>query len=313
MVKKRSGFSSGVRSGPSRRAEPGMGAYLRRAFLLRWNVLTFLGAAAAAAISPFPGVLLPLVGAAELLFLTGLVSIPKFRAAVDREQHEGHSGAQPEPGARSSERPLRELLSRISDSAQKRFCDLRDRCIEMSSIASGVSGRAKTGTAPASEISGPGLDRLLWVFLRLLVSQNALARFLDATDEAEMQRQLEETRAALAGAEERAEERMVRTLRDSLATSELRLDNYRKADSNAQYVSLELDRLERKIQALSEMAVNRQDPDFISREVDSVTESITQTEAAMNELQLVTGMMEDLDAPPPILSSDYDRALDHEA
>ena len=60
---------------------------------------------------------------------------------------------------------------------------------------------------------------------------------------------------------------------------------------------------------LSELAVNRQDPDFISREVDSVAASIQSTEAAMEELQLVDGLLEGLTEAPPILDADLKEVL----
>src|ERR671935_1380467 len=65
----------------------GMGAYLKEAFLFRWNLLFFLGGTAAAALLPMTGVLLPLVAAGELTYLAGLVSIPRFRAAIDAKVH----------------------------------------------------------------------------------------------------------------------------------------------------------------------------------------------------------------------------------
>ena len=60
-----------------------MGDYLKEAFLFRWNLLFLLGGAAAAAMTPLAPVLLPLVAAGEMTYLTGLVSIPRFRAAID--------------------------------------------------------------------------------------------------------------------------------------------------------------------------------------------------------------------------------------
>ena len=71
---------------------------------------------------------------------------------------------------------------------------------------------------------------------------------------------------------------------------ELRLDNYGRAKKNAEFVTIELDRIEGKIQALAEMAVNRQDPDFLSSQVDSAAESMRQTEKAVSELQHLTGL-----------------------
>ena len=57
--------------------------YLREAFLFRWNLLFFAGGIAAAALTPLAPVLLPLVAAAEITYLTGLVSVRRFRAAID--------------------------------------------------------------------------------------------------------------------------------------------------------------------------------------------------------------------------------------
>ena len=85
---------------------------------------------------------------------------------------------------------------------------------------------------------------------------------------------------------------------------ELRLDNFGRAKKNAEFVSVELDRIEGKIQALAEMAVNRQDPDFLSSQVDSAAESMRQTEKAVSELQHLTGLGEQLEEPPAILETD---------
>ena len=61
--------------------------YLKRAFLYRWNLLLFLGGAAAAACHPWPDAIVPLVLAAEVAYLGGLVSRPQFRDAIDAQVH----------------------------------------------------------------------------------------------------------------------------------------------------------------------------------------------------------------------------------
>ncbi|HEY7058718.1 MAG TPA: hypothetical protein VH458_19435, partial [Vicinamibacterales bacterium] len=73
----------------------GMPDYLKEAFLFRWNLLLFGGGVAAAALTPLAPVLLPLVAAAEVTYLAGLVSIPRFRAAIDAKVHSKTSGAGP--------------------------------------------------------------------------------------------------------------------------------------------------------------------------------------------------------------------------
>src|SRR5690349_24520820 len=87
---------------PSARAPQGAGMsdYLKEAFLFRWNLLLFLGGTAAAVMTPLAPVLLPLVAAGEITYLTGLVSIPRFRAAVDAKRHAANAAA----GPRSEER-----------------------------------------------------------------------------------------------------------------------------------------------------------------------------------------------------------------
>ena len=69
-------------------------------------------------------------------------------------------------------------------------------------------------------------------------------------------------------------------------------------DLHAELVQLEIDRLENKIRSLSELAVNRQEPEFISDQVDSVAHSMLDTERTMNDLQFATGLIEmNEDAP----------------
>ena len=70
-----------------------------------------------------------------------------------------------------------------------------------------------------------------------------------------------EKRTAAVAETERADERILRSLQDSVATAQLRKENIVKAKDNAEFVAAELDRLENKIQALTEMAVGQTDPD----------------------------------------------------
>ena len=103
----------------------GMKDYLKEAFLFRWNLLFFLGGAAAAAIT-FPAVFLPLVAAGELTYLTGLVSVPRFRAAIDAKVHGAKSpvaGAAPAGPAPSLVATLRTL----PEDARQRFERLHAR------------------------------------------------------------------------------------------------------------------------------------------------------------------------------------------
>jgi hypothetical protein len=284
----------------------GLREYLKRGFLYRWNLLLFGGGVAAALLSPFPDALLPLVAAAEAVYLGGLISFPRFRKAIDAEMYRESQPARTvgDPAAR----PLQEIVAGLGAEQRRRFEQVRARCVEMRAIASGVRGRTSSVPQTGEDLSTSALDRLLWVFLRLLVSQEALNRFLRQTDVAEIRRRLEDTKSKLAQLQG-GEDRLIRSLTDSIAAQDLRLQNYERAQNNFEFVRVELDRIEAKIQVLAESSVNRQDPDFLSRQIDSVTESMQSTEKAISELQQITGLVDEMQEPPAILEADLRKVI----
>jgi hypothetical protein len=297
-----------------RSSKPPQGAglkdYLKEAFFFRWNLLFFLGGLAGAAIMPLGDVTVPLVLAGELAYLTALTSLPRFRAAIDAKVHKDAGTVATTPTTAPS---LVIMLAGLPGDARKRFEQLHARCVEMRHLAVGVRGAAGREVGSAEEIRTPGLDRLLWLFLRLLMSKTALDRFLKTMSSEEVTARLEQLRKDLAAAQQADDDRIVKSLQDSIASAELRLDNYERAKKNAQFVTIELDRIEGKIQALAEMAVNRQDPDLLSSQVDSAAESMRQTEKAVSELQHLTGLADELHDPPPILDADLRPVLRHDA
>ncbi|MEO8452792.1 MAG: hypothetical protein ABI647_23575 [Gemmatimonadota bacterium] len=287
----------------------GLGGYLKKAFLYRWNMLAFIGAGIAAVLSPWPDALLPLVGAMEMVYLGGLISRPRFRDAVDAELDAEVRARMVGPAPELGPGAVSELLTKLPTDSVKRFGMLHARCLEMRSIAAQVRGRAVAGGETGDELRGPSLDRLLWVFLRLLVSQDALRRFLRSATETDLTERTTDLQAELAKAGPGGDTRLIASLTDSVAVAQLRLDNYKKADKNAEFIRVELDRIESKIQALTEMAVNRQDPDVLSSQVDAAADSMQQTESAINELQQITGLADHLTDPPPIMESDLSSVL----
>jgi hypothetical protein len=280
--------------------------YLKEAFLYRWNLLLFGGAAAAAAISGHADIALPLVAAAEITYLAGLGTLPRFQAAIDakaaaEERGLGKTGT---VDTEVGKNRLLDVLRNLGDERRNRFLMLRARCVEMQRLANAVRGDTRDASGASAELRTPALDRLLWVFLRLLLSQQALDRFLRAADGAALHKNLADLRTREKAAETRGDERILRSIRDSIATAELRVDNFEKARSNAEFIGVELDRIENKIQALTEMAISHQDPDSISAQVDAVAEGMSQTEQTIRDLQAITGVSDDIASTPAILDVD---------
>jgi len=271
----------------------GIAHYLWKAFTRPWNLLIVLGASAAAFMTPAPDVLLPLIIAGEAIYLGALVSLPRFRQAIDAQAAERARLL-----GRAQAPSMNQLLSVLRVESQKRFNDLRRRCLEMRAIAR--SARPITAT-DMTDVWTPSLDRLLYGFLRLLGQQNTLLRFLSSTTAADLTKRHEDLKQRLAEVKATGDERMLRSLEESTAIAEQRVDNYQKAMKNAEFAALELDRVEAKIQALIELAAKRQDPDFLSDQVDAAAESMNHTEAALNQLQQITGVSDELAEVPPIL------------
>jgi hypothetical protein len=287
-----------------------LGAYLKAAFFYHWNLLFVVGGSALAALSGKPDALLPIVGGLEIAYLTGLLAMPRFRTAIDAQvaakERETTATARVDPSAQES---LRRMIDSLPAASAARFVALRQRCFEMRDIASRIRGQAAGGSDSGDSIRTPALDRLLFLFLKLLMSQAGLDRFLRSASEKELSARLEETKARLDTAQAGGDERTVNSLKDSVADGELRLDNYRKSMKDSQFVSVELDRIETKIQALIEMGVSRQDAEALSHQVTAAADSMHQTEDAVNQLQHLTGLADSLAEPPAILEADLGRVV----
>lgn len=281
-----------------------MGKYLKKAFLNRWNLLWFGGGVAFALLTPIPSAVLAVVAAAEITYLGLLGTHPKFQAYVNAQEAKEARTATTVTTQATLERITRALPKELLD----RFLALRARCVELQQIATELKQTGHAGNdAPFDNFQVAGLDRLLWIHLRLLFTQFALFRFLNQTSEEQILADIKRLESQLAnlrsaGSPEQ-DQRVRKALEDNLQTSRDRLANLQRARDNFNLVKLEIDRLENKIRSLSELAVNRQEPDYISGQVDQVATSMLETEKTMNELRIVTGL-ETADEAPSLLQGD---------
>ncbi len=255
-------------------------------------------------LSGVPDIVLPVVAAAELVFLAGLGTNKRFQKVVDASEKEEEDA---EADAQAAK--LRKILAGLSPGDRKRYESLRQLCVKLRQLARGF----KEGEAPdafgITEMQVEGVNRLLWIYLKLLYSKNALETFFKTIDLTEIEADVQRTRQRLDELgpaepdDDFNEERRRKLLVDTLLSSEQRVENYRKAMENHDFVSLELERLYSKIAGLAEMGINRQDADHLSTEIDVVSASMEQTERAMNELDFLTGFSREDDAPPPLLET----------
>jgi len=275
--------------------------YVKTAFLNRWNLLAFLSGAAFGVICGRPDVALPLVAAAELGYLGLLASHPKFQHYVDAQ----HAKTARQAASQAGQEALARIMGSLPRKSVERFEALRSQCLELQHLAGQLRQPVQPAAGrPLEEFQLAGLDRLLWLYLRLLYTQFALGRFLERTNERVMRQDIEslEKRIADLPVDQASvqSQRIRTTLEENLQTCRARLANLVKARDNFQLVEVQIEQLENKIRALSEMAVNRQEPEFVTSEVQQVAASMLATERTMNELQFATGLAA-LDSETPEL------------
>ncbi len=281
----------------------GLGKYLKRAFTYHWNLLALGAGTVFALLSGQPDVVLPVVAAVEIAYLGLLATNERFQKAIEAEEAKEKRATT----AVSTEEAFRKITRALPPESLRRYEALRTRVRDLRQIGQDLRRPGGTsGRVPFDNLQVQGLDRLLWIFLRLLYTEWSLRRFLDRTSEDRiradievLERRLEETPEDPTNPRrQKARE----AIEDTLQTSRSRLENLLKAHENYELVQLEIDRLDNKIRSLSEMVVNREEPEFISDQVDSVASSMIETERTMDELRFATGLLESDEAVPELLN-----------
>jgi len=279
----------------------GLTKYLKAAFLNRWNLLAFLGGCGFSLLSGHPDVFVPLVLAGETAYLGFLGTHPHFQKYVEAQE----AKAARQDGSATAMATARRILKELPRPLVQRFGAVRSRCAELRQLARQMRDPEQAASPqPLEDLQLAGLDRLLWMYLRLLFTQYSLSQFLKKTSAQQIEddiRQFEKRLAALPDTADPRQQRLRKVVEDSLQTSHARLANYKKAEENCELMTLEIERLENTIHSLSELAVNRQEPEFISGQIDQVASSMVQTERTMGDLQFVTGFKALDEEVPPIL------------
>jgi len=275
--------------------------YIKKAFLYHWNLLGVATGAAVAFVSGYPDVILPVLAALELIYLAGLSSNSRFQDAVIAAERKNEKAMRS-----SSSTKLNRILTALDNEDRSRYERLKDLCLELRHIADRIKGTIKTELEVISDVQVNSINRLLWMYLKLLYSKNALESYFKAinVDEIEARIKLAKERLEAMGMEDNdseADAKRRESLMDTLETSRKRLENYRISTDNYDFIGLELERLYSKITSLAEMGINQQDPNLITNEISVVSSSIEKAERTMDELDFITGFSFQDEEPPDLL------------
>ncbi len=279
--------------------------YVKSAFLYHWNLLMLGTGIASGMLSGYPDIVIPLVMAGELIYIAGLSTRPRFQSYVDAGKYRKPNKIPQDKSAPKAE----QILQSLSKDDHRKYTELKDLCLQLHRISVSIRGGKSLKSIDTGKAQTSGINRLLWIYLKLLHSKHVLDAFFTAINVEDINADILSAKQRMTemGPEEEDDEKETKyrkSLMDTVKTSEERLENYNTAVEKHEFIGFELKRLHSKISSVAEMGINQHDPDFISSEIDVVSESVQQTEKAMNELDLITDLFPEEEVPPDLLPED---------
>jgi hypothetical protein len=276
---------------------------LKRAFTWHWHLLGLGAGVAAAVLSGFPLLWLPFLGAAELGYLGFFGMNPRFQNVL-----KGKALTPPPLPANSTQR-FQQLMDFLSPADVQRFETLRSRCMDLLNLRRSMN--AKEGNSGVEDFRGESLDRMLWLYLKLLHQRSGLERFLGGThrDQIELELHAAEAQLATRQAKDQSsgmpESRLSTSIRDRVVTIRERLENYDKANEGLELVTAEIEKTEQQITHLCEVGMTMSDSAGLSVQIDSISESLQSSEKIFSETSF--SQIYDDEPPPPLLSGNAAR------
>lgn len=278
-------------------------AGLKRAFTWRWHLLGLGAGLAAAVLSGVPLLWLPFLGAAELGYLGFLGMNPRFQNVLKGMK------LLPPPIPINSKQRFAQLMAVLSPVDVQRFETLRSRCMELLNLRSAMN--SKEGNSDVDDFRGESLDRMLWLYLKLLRQRSGLERFLGATHREQIESELHAAEEQLSNSQARdvsagmPESRLTTSIRDRVTTIRERLENHHKAANGLELVTAEIEKTEQQITHLCEVGMTLSDSAGLSVQIDSISASLQSSEKIFSESSF--SQIYDDEPAPPLLSGNESR------
>lgn len=230
-----------------------------------------------------------LIGAGlEIGYLALVSHDPRFRKWVHAMEMAAQSG---DHAARKDA-----VMSGLSQPLQKRYLALEAKCAKMLE-----SARATTGGSVIDAAVYDNVNRLLWIYLKLLVSAQLISTHVQQTSEKQLLEELEMYRRQHAeAAADPAKERIAKSLASTLEIAEKRLEVLNKAKEDGQFIQAELQRIEQQVNLMIQEATLSREAGFLTGRVDEVMQTFAQTQDWMKANAEILGPVDaELDTPPP--------------
>lgn len=210
--------------------------------------------------------------AAELLYLVGIGGNPRFQKVIDGERllaaQEGWEGK------------VQAAVGRLSKPGRERYRNLLGKCRLILGLGEAISGDS---LGNARDLRAQNLNQLLWIFLRLLSSREAIDDNVKGIARKELTADIARLEGRLAGVGAEADGALARSLQGTLAIQKKRLENLDRAAASLAVIDAELERIEQQVELIREESAVSGRPEFLSARLDAVTSTMTETSRWMDE------------------------------
>jgi hypothetical protein len=225
----------------------------------------------------------------ELGYLLMLATNPRFQRIVDSK-----TSLQK---AETSQQQVARMVARLTPADQSRYHALEKRCQDVLAQLQAHEAAAQVD----AQTQADGLGRLLFVYLKLLLTRNAILRVLESPDDSSnsIDRRILDVQRQLKAA---SNPDLQRSLSDQLEILNERKKRHAEARDKLTFIEAELTRIQEQIELIREGTVITSDPESLSRKIDSIGDTLGSTSQWIRQQQELYGQTEDLlNDPPPVV------------
>ncbi len=269
----------------------GLWGYIKAAFNVRWPIpglgglpinWLFLFGVALAGWLIHPALWL-MGGGLDFGFVMMLAHNPRFQKIIDAT-----AGAKDDFNfsARAAQ-----MLQGVPGLARKRYADLEIRCGQIRQMSESLAPGAM------SEVQVGGLKRLLWIFLKLLVSRETILTQARTTNREDLQDEIKRAEEQLTTLADPSKERLRKSVESNLEIIKKRLVNLDESKNALEFIEAELKRIENQVELIAQEAAMAKDGAHLSGKIDTIAGTLTETQDWMKSNQEILGGLEDMEMP----------------
>jgi hypothetical protein len=201
---------------------------------------------------------------------------------------------------RGSERKVARAIDRLSQASAERY---RRLLLECRSIVGVDAPLDREGMF--EDMRAGSLNQILWLFLRLLSSREAVQTTLAQVDRKALEADVQRLEEKLGKAD--PEGALARSLQASLEIQRKRLENLGRAKSSLEVIEAELERIEHQVRLIREESAVSGGPEVLSSRLDAVSSTLAETSKWMDQnadlftsfsTDSILGSAEDIPPPP---------------